>query len=574
MLPFKFCLNQTTRERWIETSITGKALLNTPLLNKGTAFSYDERRTFGLLGKLPQRIETLDEQVERAYQQTMSYAYDKLQQNIYLNNLHDRNETVFYRLLIEHMEQLLPVIYTPIVGAAVKYHGREFRQPRGIYIAYPDREHIAEILDNRSHPEIRLVVATDGEGVLGIGDQGVGAIDIPIAKLVVYTLCAGINPAYTLPIMLDVGTNNQELLNDPYYLGWRHPRISREEYDGFIQDFIVAMNKKFPSVFLHWEDLGRDNASRMLERYQKDMCTFNDDIQGTGAVALAGVLSAIKVTGESLTKQKVIIFGAGSAGMGMAEQIFDAMIRFGMSREAAAQQFWLVDRKGLITDDMSDLTDAQKPFARLKKETEKFSRNASGYIELLTVIEQVKPTVLIGSSTVFGAFNEKIVKTMAKYCDRPIIFPMSNPTELSEADPKDLLKWTKGKALVASGSPFEEEHDENTKPLPIAQCNNALIFPGLGLGVLAAKANRLTDNMLWEASEALAAAAPVHQDPSGAILPAISQMRELRVTIAKAVMEQAQRDGVAEADFSQGIDKLIDAVSWEPYYLPLKKWVE
>ena len=560
MLPFKFCIDPKTRERWIETSIYGKSLLNTPLLNKGTAFSYEERKTFNLLGKLPQRIESLEEQVERTYQQLLGYA-TPMQQNIYLNNLHDRNETVFYRLLIDHLAELMPVIYTPMVGNAVKQHGREFRQPRGIYISYPDRHHIDEILDNRSHPEIHLIVATDGEGVLGIGDQGVGAIDIPIAKLVVYTLCGAINPTHTLPIMLDVGTNNPDLLADPYYLGWRHARINQEEYDEFIDLFISCIKRKFPQVFLHWEDLGRQNAQRVLDRYKDEMCAFNDDIQGTGAVTLAAILSAAKETQIPIEKQKIIIFGAGSAGVGIADQIADAIKRAGKSDRDAYQQFWLVDRPGLLTRDITNLTTGQQPYARDSAEVQHWPRNAEGKIDLQTVIEQVKPTILIGCSTMFGAFDQTAVETMARYCERPIIFPMSNPTERAEADPKDLLTWTNGKALVASGSPFP-----NT-----AQCNNALIFPGLGLGILAAKASRLTDNMLWVACQVLAAAAPIHKNPQGPVLPAISDARALRIDIAKAVMEQARLDGVAQADWSEGVDALIDRFSWEPDYVPLRK---
>lgn len=560
MLPFKFCIDPKTGERWIETSIYGKSLLNTPLLNKGTAFSYEERRTFNILGKLPQHIETLEEQVERTYQQLLGYT-TPMQQNIYLNNLHDRNETVFYRLLIDHLAELMPVIYTPIVGNAVKQHGREFRQPRGIYISYPDRFHIDEILDNRSHPEIRLIVATDGEGVLGIGDQGVGAIDIPIAKLVVYTLCAAVNPTYTLPIMLDVGTNNKELLDDPYYLGWRHERIGQKEYDEFIELFIASIKRKFPQVFLHWEDLGRQNANRLLQRYKDELCTFNDDIQGTGAVTVAAILSASKVTQLPLTQHRVVIFGAGSAGVGIADQIADAMQRMGMSASDAQKQFWLMDRPGLLTKDMSDLTAGQIPYAQAPASVKDWPRERDGKISLLTLIKQVKPTILVGCSTVFGAFDQEVVQTMAQYCEHPIIFPMSNPTDRAEADPKDLLAWTNGKALVATGSPFP-----NT-----AQCNNALIFPGLGLGILAAEASRLTPNMIWAACQTLAAAAPVHKNSQAPILPTISDVRALRTEIAKAVIEQAYKDNVAQANRTHGDDALIKRVTWEADYVPLRK---
>ncbi len=396
MLDFKINRDKQTGELFIETSICGKLLLTTPQLNKGTAFTYDERQIFGLLGKLPNRVESLDEQVKRAYFQFLSYS-SRLQQNIYLNNLHDKNQVIFYKLLRRHLGEMLPVVYTPIVGTAVKQFSREYRQPRGLYIAYPDRNHIDEIINNRSNPEIDLIVVTDGEGVLGIGDQGIGGMDIPVAKLMVYSLC-GIDPTRTLPIFLDVGTNNQELLDDPFYLGYPHLRIHGKQYDDFIQTFVNSIHKHFPNAFLHWEDFGRGNARRILDEFQDKICTFNDDIQGTGAVTLAALLAATDITGINFEKHKIVVYGAGSAGTGISDQIVDALIRHGLSEEKAYDRFWLIDRQGLLIEDDSELTDAQINFARKKKDISNWDMVDKKVPSLSDTIRNVKPTILIGCS--------------------------------------------------------------------------------------------------------------------------------------------------------------------------------
>ena len=566
MLVFKQT-KDTSGNSVIATPLEGKALLNSALLNKGTAFTLEERERFGLLGKLPSRVETLDEQVARAYEQYRRYKND-LSRNIYLNNLRDRNETLFYRLLSEHATEMLPIIYTPIVGTAVKEYSREFRAPRGLYITYPDRHHIDEILQNRTHPDIHLIVATDGGGVLGIGDQGIGAMDIPIAKLMVYTLFGGIHPSATLPIMLDVGTNNEELLNDPLYLGCRHPRISDSQYDEFIDLFMKAVRRQFPLAFLHWEDLGQRNAHLLLQRYGHNDCTFNDDIQGTGAVTLAALAAAIKSIGQPLAQQRIVVFGAGSAGMGITEQIMAGLQVAGLTSEQAHACFWLVDRAGLLTDEMTQLTPAQRPYARKSADVASWSRDMAGIIDLAEVVHHVKPTVLIGCSTVTGAFHEAIVREMSSYCERPIIFPLSNPTERAEAKPHDLIAWTQGRAIIATGSPFADVIWQN-KVIRIPQCNNALVFPGIGLGVLAVRARYLSEKMIWAACVAIADCAPINQYSHAPVLPFLGDARALSRIVAIAVATEAVKEGLARVEATEDdVETLVDGLRWQPEYLP------
>lgn len=569
MLDIRYDKDPKTGERWLLTSLSGKSLLTIPQLNKGTAFTTEERNAFNLLGKLPNRVETLDEQVTRAYIQFSAYD-SKLKKNIYLNNLHDKNQVLFYQLVSQHLREMLPTIYTPIVGTAVKQYSLEFRQPRGLYISLADKDRIEEILDNRSNPEIDVIVVTDGEGVLGIGDQGVGGMDIPIAKLMVYCLCGGIDPLRTLPICLDVGTNNQTLLNDPFYLGCRHERLQGADYDAFVDRFIDACVKKFPRVFLHWEDFGRTNAKHFLDRYQGKICTFNDDIQGTGAVALAAILAAVKVNEQDLAEQRIVVYGAGTAGCGIADQIFDAMTSYHHMTEAeAANQFYLIDRQGLLIDDMTDLTPSQKQYARTRASVEGWQADDNG-ISLAEVVAQVKPTILIGSSAMPGAFTESIIKTMAANTEHPIIFPLSNPTERCEATPADILHWTDGKALIATGSPFDDV-DLADKKVPIAQCNNALVFPGMGLGVIAVKASSLTKNMIWRATQALSDCSPLLSEPNKQLLPFINDARDVAKQIALAVAKQAIIDGVAQENTEADLMQVIEDLYWSPKYLTYKK---
>lgn len=557
-------------QEWIETNLTGKPLLTTPQVNKGTAFTQEERETFGLLGKLPATIETLEIQVQRAYHQFLGYS-SALQKNNYLRALHDTNEVLFYKLVSQYLTEMMPLIYTPTVGTAVTEFSHEFRQTRGIYLAYPDRAHLQEILHNRSNPKIDLIVVTDGEGVLGIGDQGIGGMAIPIAKLMVYTLCGGIDPARTLAIQLDVGTNNETLLADPLYLGWRQPRLQGAAYDAFIEQFVTAVGEAFPQVFLHWEDFGRETARRNLERYQAQLCTFNDDIQGTGAVTLAALLAAIDASGIPLLQHRIVVFGAGTAGIGITDQICAALVRQGLPLAQARKAFWLIDKQGLLLDDMSDLTQGQQPYARSAKECANWPRSSGNEISLLDTLKMIRPTILIGCSARAGAFTKELIQEMAYYIDRPIILPLSNPNEYCEATPVDIMTWTKGRALIASGSPFGFV-TVNGKETRIAQCNNALVFPGIGLGVLAVKAKCLTEDMIWAACTTLSAAAPVRHDPTAPLLPSIEEAFEISQTIALAVAKQAQREGVALIT-DPDIDKLISQLIWKPCYVPYRKIV-
>jgi malate dehydrogenase (oxaloacetate-decarboxylating) len=569
MLDFKVSCDDETGELLIETSIYGKLLLTTPQLNKGTAFTNDERRAFGLLGKLPHRVETLDEQVKRAYLQYASYT-TRLQQNIYLNNLHDKNQILFYRLLSRHLAEMLPTIYTPIVGTAVKHFSREFRQPRGLYIAYSDQHQLDEIIENRSNPEIDLIVVTDGEGVLGIGDQGIGGMEIPVAKLMVYSLCGGIDPTRTLPIFLDVGTNNQELLDDPMYLGCRQPRIQGKEYDKFIHSFVNNITKHFPNAFLHWEDFGRGNARKILNQFQDELCTFNDDIQGTGAVTLSALLAACDITGLSLEKNRIIVFGAGSAGTGISEQIVDAMVGLGLSLKEAHECFWLVDRQGLLIENDPELTDSQRPFARKASDVSSWTMQNKKFPSLTDTVRNVKPTILIGCSAQPGAFSQDIIETMASHCERPIIFPLSNPDEKCEAQPSDILTWSNGKALIATGTAFPAIEYQN-RLIEIAQCNNALVFPGIGLGILAVQASRLSKAMVWAASQALSTFSPSKKDSFLPLLPSLDNAQTVAKHIAVAVAKSAIDNGLAQCNQDKDLETLIQDKFWEPRYLPFKR---
>lgn len=571
MLDFNIVTDEETSELYLETSLRGKPLLTTAQLNKGTAFTEEERRRFMLLGKLPFRVETLEEQVARAYEQYHSYT-TPLKKNIFLNNLHDNNQVVFYKLVSQHLNEMLPIIYTPVVGAAVKQHSHEFRQPRGLYLSYPDRDYMEEILQNRSNPKIDLIVVTDGESVLGIGDQGIGGINIPIAKLMVYTLCGGINPSKTLPIHLDVGTNNETLLADPFYLGWRHKRIEGDEYNAFIEQFVSIVQKLFPQVFLHWEDFGRENARNILEKYQDKLCTFNDDIQGTGVVALSALLSGIKVTKTALADQRIVLYGAGSAGTGISEQIVEALCRQGLSPQEAYQRFWLIDQQGLLVEGDPRLTEAQKPFARSREEVSDWICEKDGIISLSDTVNYVHPTVLIGCSAQGGAFTESILKKMAEHCPQPIVLPLSNPTEKCEATPADILKATNGKALIATGTLFDPV-PWNNQLRYIAQCNNALSFPGIGKGLLSTKARRLTKDMLWAACEALSEQSPALKDPEAPLLPCLDEAQTVGKQVAKAVGLQVVKDNLSgiSPDHQRNVESLIENHFWVPQYLPCRE---
>lgn len=568
MFEFKIIYNEEGGISRLETGLQGNNLLTSPKLNKGCAFTEQERSLFGLKGLLPYQVETLNQQVARMYIQYLEH-HTNIGRNIYLNVLHDYNETLFYKLATEHLEEMLPIIYTPTVGEAVQRFSLEHRKAKGLYISYTDRDDIESILDHRLTPEVDLTVVTDGEAVLGIGDQGIGGINISSAKLMVYTLCGGISPHRVLPIQLDVGTNNPHLLNDPMYLGWRHERITGAAYDDFIDAFVTAVTKKFPSIFLHWEDFGRDNARRILNRYRNKICTFNGDMQGTGVVVLACVLAGVVASGIPLKEHRIVIMGAGTAGVGITDQIYHALLRAGLSEGEAKSRFWLIDRAGLLTKNAS-LLPFQEPYAHSPEDIKQWQLADPTYIGLYDVVNNLKPTILIGASTVAGAFNESIVKLMAEHVERPIIMPLSNPTSLAEAVPSDLLKWTKGKAIIATGSPFPEVHYEGSR-YPIAQSNNALAFPGIGLGAIAVKAKHLSDNMLWAATQALSLSSPIHQDKMGALLPKLSETESVSFKVALAVAEQACKEGLARIPKGTYLQEAIKKIIWRPQYYPYKK---
>ncbi|MGH0790293.1 oxaloacetate-decarboxylating malate dehydrogenase [Bacillus cereus] len=552
----------------LETTLRGVEVLSTPLLNKGVAFTQEEREELGLKGLLPPAVLTLEEQARRAYEQFCSQP-DDLLKNVYLTALHDRNEVLFYRILTNHLREMLPIVYTPTVGVAIQRYSHEYRKPRGVYLSINDPSGIEEAFANigATAENIDLVVVTDGEGILGIGDWGVGGINIAIGKLAVYTAAVGIDPSRVLPVILDVGTNREELLNNPFYIGNRHPRITGEAYDEFIDTFVQAVNKQFPKALLHWEDFSSRNARKILDKYRHDICTFNDDIQGTGAVSLAAVLSAVKASGVPLSEHRVVVFGAGTAGIGIADQVRDAMVRVGVSEEESYKRFWCIDRNGLVTDNMEDLLDFQIPYARKEAEVSEWKQN--DMIGLAEVVKHVKPTILIGTSTVAGAFKEESIKEMASHVERPIILPMSNPTPLAEAKPADVIEWTEGRALVATGSPFEPV-TYNGVTYVIGQSNNALIFPGLGLGTIVVRASVMTDGMFAAAAEAVASMVDTSQ-PGAPILPEVEELRNISEMVAIEVAKVAVAEGVARVNLSDNDIKMaVKEAIWEPEYRQIK----
>lgn len=550
----------------IKTKLRGIEVLANPVLNKGTAFTEPERKTLQLTGLLPPAVLTMDEQLARAYAQYQTRTND-LDKNAYLTDLHNRNRILFYKLFITNLTEMMPVVYTPTIGLAIERYSKDYHCPQGVYLSIDAPEKIEESFLNSGFTaeNVDLIVATDAEGILGIGDWGVGGIDIAIGKLIVYTAAAGINPNRVIPVMLDVGTNNETLLNDPFYLGYRHSRVRGERYDAFIDAYVTVVKKLFPKALLHWEDFGPANGRRIVLKYRKNVPTFNDDMQGTGAVALAALLNALKVTGKSISEARIIMFGAGTAGVGIADQFRDAMIREGLSLEQANQQFWLIDRQGLLLDDMGDsLRDYQLPYARPVSEVMGWTRNtANKGIFLEEVIRQVHPTVLMGTSTAAYSFTESIVKEMAAHVDRPIIFPLSNPTHLAEACPSDLIKWTDGRALVVTGSPFPPVEHKGTRYV-IGQSNNAFLFPGLGLGTIVAGASEISDGMFWAAAQALAKATDL-SEKGAPLLPRIDELRSVSATVAVAVAEAAIREGLAQSIPGDVVQQVQDAI-WEPVY--------
>ena len=552
----------------IRTLLRGQSLLDNPLLNKGSAFPLEERRELGLLGLLPEHSSTVEEQLARTYGNYQKKQSD-LERYVFLTALQDRNETLFYRLLQEHVTEMTPIIYTPTVGDGCRQYSHVFRRPRGLYISYPHRDEIASILDNAPLENVEVIVVTDGERILGLGDLGVGGMGIPIGKLSLYTLCAGIHPSTTLPILLDVGTDNKELLDDPIYLGWRHERVRGDEYDAFIEAFVEAVRFKFPTVLLQWEDFSKNNASRLLERYRDRLCTFNDDIQGTGAVTAAGLLAAMRLMESSLGQQRIVILGAGSSAVGICDQLTAAMIYAGYSKETARQALWLVDSKGLVHTGRGKLEPSKQRYAQAFERVADWETLSPNSYEFFDVIKNVRPTILIGTSAQAGAFSETIVREMAKHVERPVIFPLSNPTSKSEATPADLIKWTEGRAIIATGSPFPAENYAG-RQIRFGQCNNAFVFPGVGLGVIATGAIRVTDAMFVVAARVLSEFSPALSDPDAPLYPPLEQVREISRQVAIAVGTEAVRSGLAQPCGAEAIERKVAERMWSPHYVPLK----
>lgn len=544
--------------------LRGTALLESPLLNKGTAFTQEERTKLGLLGLLPPHFETLDEQVVRAYEAFGQKDTD-LERHIYLRALQDTNEVLFYRLLLGHIEEMTPLLYTPTVAKACERFSHIYRRPRGLFISYPLRDSIPTMLRNRPNPDVDVIVVTDGERILGIGDQGAGGMGIPIGKLSLYTLIGGIRPERTLPILLDVGTNNPERLNDPEYLGWRHERIRGQAYFDFIDQFVDAVKKELPNTCLQWEDFATPHARPILERYRDTLLTYNDDIQGTAAVTLGAMLGAVSVSGRRLRDQQIVFLGGGSAAVGVADGLRAAMREDGLSEAEARSRFWMVDKDGLFHTSRTDLTPDQRVYAQPAERIADFPRTFGGEIGLADVIGRIDAGILIGLSTVGGAFTEPIVREMARKVVRPIIFPLSNPTSRSEATPADLIRWTDGRALVATGSPFQPVEYEG-RSIAIAQCNNSYIFPAAGLGIVASKTRRVTDGMMLAAARALGEQAPVRKDPFGSLLPALRDVRSVARAIATAFGLEAQRAGVAPKTSPEELQDQVAAAQWTPEY--------
>lgn len=569
MIPLTALRDEQTGEEVLEVALAGQVLLDIPMLNKGSAFSEAERRDLGLLGLLPPHVAAIEEQLARAYGNYQQKASD-LERYIFLISLQDRNETLFYRLLYEHIAETMPIIYTPVVGAACQHYSHIYRRPRGLYISYPQREALDTILANVPYSDVRVIVVTDGERILGLGDLGIGGMGIPVGKLSLYTLCAGIHPATTLPIMLDVGTNNQALIDDPLYLGWRHERLRDRAYDDFVEAFVQAVARRFPNVLLQWEDFSKQHARRLLDRYRDRLCSFNDDIQGTGAVTLAGLLAAVDLQGSRLREQRIVILGAGSAATGISEQIVTAMIGEGCSPEDARAAIWLVDSRGLAHTGRSDLEPFKQTYAQPLERMVSWELAQPDRITLEDVVRHVRPTILIGTAAQPGAFGEAVVREMARHVARPIIFPLSNPTSKSEAVPVDLIAWTEGRALVATGSPFAPVTYAG-RTIRIGQCNNAFIFPGVGLGVIASGARRVTDAMFVAAARALSTFAPVRRDPTASLYPAVEDVRAVSRQVALAVASEAQRAGLAEATSPEELERHVAAKMWEPRYVRLKR---
>lgn len=556
-------------QSYLDVSLSGYALINNPLLSKGMAFNEQERHDFNLQGLIPFNVATLQEQCDRSYEAFLGKDSDIEKYN-YLRDLQNSNEVLFYSLLTSHVTEMLPIVYTPVVGEGCQRFSQIYRRPRGVFIAYPDKNRIDEILANPNFDGVKAIVVSDGERILGLGDQGAGGMGIPIGKLALYTACAGVHPAATLPILLDTGTNNPELLKNPLYIGWRHERVRGQEYADFIDAFVTAVKKRFPHVLLQWEDFAQQNANPLLERYRNQLLTFNDDIQGTAAIATGTLLSALQVTGTALRDHRIAVLGGGSAGCGISSLILQAMMHDGLTEAEARSRFYLVDRNGLLVEGATGLMSFQEPFCQPQQAIAKWTCADSKHITLLDVVKNIHPTVLIGVSGQAGAFNEEIVREMASHVAKPVIFPLSNPTSCSEAVPEDLITWTNNQVVIGTGSPFAPV-SRNGVTTRIDQTNNAYIFPGMGLGLIAVEATHVSDKMFMIAAKALAACSPTLKDPTANLLPPLNEIRDVSLHVALAVAKEAVASGFAAPKTDEEIENAVHANVWEPAYLPYRR---
>ncbi|WED42030.1 NAD-dependent malic enzyme [Legionella cardiaca] len=551
---------------YLEVNVKDYALISNAILNKGTSFTNKEREEFGLFGLLPPEESNIVEQRNRSYAAFKSKTTD-LEKYIYLRDLQDSNETLYYSLLCEHITEIMPIVYTPVVGDACINFSHIYRRPRGVFIAYPYRDRIDKILENRRFDKVKAIVVSDGERILGLGDQGAGGMGIPIGKLALYCACSGIHPSATLPILLDTGTNNDELRKDPLYVGWRHERIRGQDYDDFIEAFIQALKKRFPHVLLQWEDFALQNATRLLDRYRNQLCTFNDDVQGTAAIATGTLLSAVQVTGIHLKEQRIVIVGAGSAGCGIAELIVHAMVDDGLSEKEARDNIYMVDRNGLLVEGMDGLLPFQQKLLKSKQIVANWQCEHEGIISLKDVIKNLHPNALVGVSGQAGLFTEDLVREMAAHVKQPIIMPLSNPITHSEAVPTDLMLWTNNRAVIGTGSPFGTIVKDG-QMFRVDQTNNVYIFPGMGLGLISIKAKNVSDKMFMAAAKALAACSPAKHNPKGNLLPPLTEVREVSYQVAFAVAKEAVNSNLAEYLTDEDIEKRIRQHIWTPEYVP------
>lgn len=551
---------------YLEVAVADYALISNPILNKGTSFTLEEREEFRLFGLLPPEEGTLLEQQARSYAAFKSKS-TPLEQYIYLRDLQDSNETLYYSLLCQHITEIMPIVYTPVVGDACLNFSHIYRRPRGVFIAYPHRDKMDQILENSRFNEVKAIVVTDGERILGLGDQGAGGMGIPIGKLSLYCACSGLHPSATLPILLDTGTNNELLRNDPLYIGWRHERIRDEAYDIFIEKFINSIKKRFPHVLLQWEDFALQNATRLLDKYQSQLCTFNDDIQGTAAIATGTLFAAVQVTGIHLKEQRIVIVGAGSAGCGIAELIVHAIMEEGLSEKAAREKIYMIDRNGLLVEGMNGLMDFQKKFLKSKASISHWRLKNSNFVGLEDVIMNIHPHALLGVSGQPQLFTENMIREMAEHVQNPIIMPLSNPVTHSEAIPEDIMKWTNGKAIIGTGSPFGMV-SKHGKLFRVDQTNNVYIFPGMGLGLISVQATQVTDKMFMAAAKALASCSPAKKDPNANLLPPLNEIRQVSYEVALAVAKEAVNSQLALQLEEKDIEKKIKENIWKPQYLP------